>query len=234
MRARRGWREMAAQSRSLRWINGAIGAVIAALALALVLGFFGFAHAVRTAAAPAAPRADAIVALTGGSQARLETGVRLLEEGRAPRLLISGVNREVTDDELMDLLEVSARHRACCVALGRAAEDTLGNAAETAAWARRHEIRTLIVVTDDYHMPRSVAELSLALPGVDLIAYPVPTRFARDELWKRDMSAAARMSAEYLKYLTIRVREGFAGLGRGEGAASADAPAGGAGKRAAP
>ncbi|MBI1188919.1 MAG: YdcF family protein [Alphaproteobacteria bacterium] len=216
---------MAKQSRSIRWINGAVGALVVTLVLGLALGFLGFAHAVRTNAAPdPMPRADAIVALTGGSQARLETGVRLLEEGRARRLLISGVNREVTDDELMSLLDVSPQARACCVALGRAAEDTLGNAAETAEWAARYNVRTLIVVTDDYHMPRSVAELSLALPDVELIAYPVPTRFARDELWKRDMSAAARMGAEYLKYLTIRVREGFAGLGRGDDRAMADTP----------
>jgi uncharacterized SAM-binding protein YcdF (DUF218 family) len=223
---------MARQGRGIRWINGAIGAVVVAIVLGLGLGFFGFAHAVRTAAPPESPRADAIVALTGGSQARLETGVRLLEEGRARRLLISGVNRDVTDDELMALLNVSAQHRACCIALGRAAEDTLGNAAETAAWAQRHGIGTLIVVTDDYHMPRAVTELSLALPGVTLIAYPVPTRFGRDELWKRDMSAAARMGAEYLKYLAIRVREGIAGVGGGIDRALADTPEGDASETA--
>jgi len=216
---------MARPRKAIRWISGAIGAVVVAAVLGLGLGFLAFAHHIRTATPPdPAPRADAIVALTGGSQARLETGVRLLEDGLAPRLLISGVNRDVTDTELMDLLNVSARHRVCCVVLGRAAEDTLGNAAETAAWVRRYRIRRLIVVTDDYHMPRSVAELSLALPDTELIAYPVPTRFAQQQLWRRDLSSAARLGAEYLKYLTIRVREGFTGAARGaDSALAADA-----------
>lgn len=191
----------------MSWLKGALLAAFTAVFVALGLGFLSFAGAVRDAAPPdPLPPADAIVALTGGSQARLETGVRLLEEGHAPRLLISGVNRDVTDEELFTLLDVDGGVRGA-IDLGRAAEDTLGNASETAAWARRHNIESLILVTDDYHMPRSFAELQLALPDVELIAYPVPTRFARGEAWRSDLSAATRLGAEYMKYLMIRIRE---------------------------
>jgi uncharacterized SAM-binding protein YcdF (DUF218 family) len=181
-------------------------------ATAFVLGFWNFAERVRIEP-ETAPRAEAIVALTGGSSERLQTGVRLLEEGKGERLLISGVNRIVTDDELFHALNVDPALGACCVDLGRVATDTLGNASETAAWARTHNYTKIILVTDDYHMPRSQAELSLAMPDVEIIPYPVRTRWTDPALWRSDLGAASRLGAEYVKYLVIRGREALLGLG---------------------
>ena len=188
------------------------GALIAAAAF--VIGFWQFAERVR-AEPVEPPQAQAIVALTGGSLERLTTGVRLLEENKGERLLISGVNRVVTDQELLgEALNVNEELARCCIDLGRAAEDTLGNAAETAAWAREHRFREIILVTDDYHMPRSLTELSLAMPEAKIHPYPVRTRWTDPALWRSDLSAASRLGAEYVKYLVIRGREALIGMGR--------------------
>jgi uncharacterized SAM-binding protein YcdF (DUF218 family) len=192
-------------------------------AIAFVLGFWNFAERVRVLAEEP-ERADGIVALTGGSLERLSTGVRLLEERKGERLLISGVNRIVTDEELLDAaLNVDPQLAECCIDLGRGAEDTLGNAAETAAWARERNYRRLILVTDDYHMPRSHAELSLALPEVEIVPYPVRTRWTDPVLWRSDLGAASRIGAEYVKYLVIRGREAVLNLGKSEDEAAAPA-----------
>ena len=53
-------------------------------------GFIWFLRAVQGSAADGGA-ADAIVVLTGGAE-RVETGFRLLEEGLAPRLFVSGVH----------------------------------------------------------------------------------------------------------------------------------------------
>jgi len=191
--------------------------------LAFIAGFWDFATRVR-AEPDAPPQADAIVALTGGSLERLSTGVRLLEERKGGRLLISGVNRIVTDDELLGAaLNVDPALAQCCIDLGRSAEDTLGNASETAAWARGHHYTRIILVTDDYHMPRSHAELSLAMPEAVIHPYPVRTRWTDPALWRSDLGAASRLGAEYVKYLVIRGREAVIDLGRGGGAAKDDA-----------
>lgn len=182
-------------------------------AAAFLIGFFGFAERVREEAQPP-PQADAVVALTGGSLERLSTGVRLLQEQKGQRLLISGVNRIVTDNELYAAINIDPDLGRCCVDLGRAAEDTLGNAAETAAWAREHRFRRLILVTDDYHMPRSLAELSIAMPEAEIHPYPVRTRWTDPALWRSDLGATARLGAEYVKYLVISGREALIGLGR--------------------
>jgi len=180
--------------------------------MVFVAGFWNFAENVREEPAEP-PQAEAIVALTGGSLERLTTGVRLLEERKGERLLISGVNRIVTDDELYHALNVDPAIGECCIDVGRSAADTLGNASETAAWAREHNYTRLILVTDDYHMPRSQAELELALPEADIHPYPVRTRWTDPKLWRSDLAAATRLGAEYVKYLVIRGREALIGLG---------------------
>lgn len=189
--------------------------------LALVADFWSFAQRVRAEPAPP-PQAQAIVALTGGSLERLSTGVQLLEQHKGQRLLISGVNRVVTDAELYQVLNVDPELGRCCIDLGRSAEDTLGNASETAAWARQHRYTQLILVTDDYHMPRSHAELSLALPEAQIHPYPVRTRWTDPALWRSDLGAAGRLGAEYVKYLVIRGREALIGLGGGSDGESTD------------
>jgi uncharacterized SAM-binding protein YcdF (DUF218 family) len=193
--------------------------VIAALAFAA--GFWGFAQSVRVAAEAPPEDAEAIVALTGGSMERLETGVRLLKEGHGERLLISGVNRDVADHELFEILGVSDGLARCCVDLGRGAEDTLGNASETAEWARRRHFSHLILVTDDYHMPRSETELSIALPEAEIYPYPVRTRYTDPALWRSDLAAASRLGSEYVKYLMIRGREALINLSEKNEAAHA-------------
>ena len=190
----------------------AISVVLAVVGvLAFVAGFWRFANSVRrTPLTP--PNAEAIVALTGGSLERLQTGVRLLKAGKGQRLLISGVNRDVADHELFSRIDVDDRLAHCCVDLGRSAEDTLGNASETAEWARQRHYHRLILVTDDYHMPRARTELALALPEAQIYPYPVRTRWTDPKLWRSDLGAASRLGGEYVKYLVIRTREALIDL----------------------
>src|SRR5581483_11614752 len=115
----------------------------------------------------ALPKADGIVALTGGGE-RLDTAVALLERGVAKRLLVSGVAKE-TVGKMAD-----GRERfACCADIGYAAEDTHGNAEEAAEWARGHHFDSLVIVTSRYHMPRTLHEFAAAMPEETLIPYPV-------------------------------------------------------------
>ena len=102
--------------------------------------------------------------LTGEGR-RIAEGARLLEEGRAERMLISGVFRRTGKKALLDISGLPEDKFDCCVDVGYAALDTAGNANETRAWAASRGYDSLIVVTASYHMPRSLAELSLALPA---------------------------------------------------------------------
>lgn len=196
-------------------------ALLAILALVWLVGLFAFADRVRSYSPAEDPaRADGIVVLTGPSSSRVDAAIRLLENGKGDRLLISGVNRQVRPAELKAVTPGSSRLFACCVDLGFEAENTMGNAREIGRWARSNGYDSLIVVTSDYHMPRSLVEIRSALPGVELTPYAVKTPELDDRGWWRAAVTARRMTLEYMKYLTVMMREG---VRRISGDRSADA-----------
>ena len=195
--------------------------IIAIVALIWLVGLFAFADRVRGLTPAEEPaRADAIVALTGPSSERVNAAIRLLDQGKGQRVLISGVNREVRRQELRALTPGSSKLFNCCVDLGFEAEDTVGNAQEIAAWARAKGYDDLIVVTSDYHMPRSLVEIRGALPGVRLTPYAVSTPSLDNARWWRAAVTARRMTLEYMKYLVALGREGVERVTRDRPAAA--------------
>jgi uncharacterized SAM-binding protein YcdF (DUF218 family) len=178
------------------------------------VGLMAFASRIAHSTPPAEPQAaDGIVVLTGGSAKRLAAATTLLEAEKGQRLLVSGVNRQVTPEELRLVTKAAERLFRCCVDMGFQAADTVGNARETAAWTRQHHFKSLIVVTADYHMPRSLLEIRAVAPGVKLTPYPVVTGEVNAHGWWRDNRNARRMVMEYCKYLAILARETVLGLG---------------------
>ena len=174
-------------------------------ASAFVLGFVLFtASATRDVPARPAP-ADAIVVLTGGGQ-RIEEAARLLANGYGKRLLISGVNHRSSREDVQRLTRLDSQLFRCCVDLGYSALDTAGNAEEAMRWSEDQRYTSLIVVTASYHMPRSLAEIARALPGVRLVPYPVRPKSWRADPWYLNWSAWRVLVAEYLKFIPSAAR----------------------------
>lgn len=172
-------------------------------ALLLAAGFAGFLA--LAAAGPAEPErpTDGIAVLTGGAE-RVETGLRLLREGRARVLLVSGVHRDATLADMAHRAAMGPGDLAGRVALGHEATSTRGNAAEIAAWARAERLGSLRVVTAGYHMPRALLELRRALPEVVLLAHPVLPATLRDAGAAGRLRTWSLLVREYLKYLAVR------------------------------
>jgi uncharacterized SAM-binding protein YcdF (DUF218 family) len=152
--------------------SGVLLALCGAAVLGWLGGFAGFVAAASHGTAEEPPTTDAIVVLTGGRH-RIERGLELLVEGRAQKLFVSGVHRDVTLHELLRVTPAQPAWVECCVVLGHAAQDTYGNAAESAAWMRRQGYRSMRLVTAAYHMPRSVLELRRAMPEAEIVPNPV-------------------------------------------------------------
>jgi uncharacterized SAM-binding protein YcdF (DUF218 family) len=196
-------------------------ALLVLLAVLWTAGLLAFgARVARSTPAPDPPEADGIVALTGTSSLRIEAAAALLEDGSARRLLISGVNRQATRAQIREVIKAAGRKWDCCVDLGFRAQDTQGNAREIAGWAAYHKYRRLIVVTSDYHIPRSVLELHAVMPDLILYPYPVATDLDAKHWWRKG-SDSRRMVLEYCKYLVILGREAILSIGRRHGPAPA-------------
>ena len=195
-------------------------------------GFLNFVHQVRgtdAAAAASAPKAEAVAVLTGGAR-RIDVGLELLSEGRAERMLISGVNERTSGAAIADAARGAtdeserARLFACCIDLGRDALDTVGNAAEARDWIRERGFSHVLVVTADYHMPRSLLEFRRALADggagevedggegekpVRLTPWPVTTAALQADGWYADPPAIRRMVGEWGKYLSAQSKGWF-------------------------
>lgn len=148
---------------------------------------------------------DAIVVLTGG-RLRLEAGLALLAEGRAKKLFISGVNPRIDRDVLLRALGPAAAREACCIVIGHAADNTFGNARETADWMHDEGYRSLRLVTSWYHMRRSLLEFGRAMPRVAIVAHPVFAHRLDPEGWWGWHGALAVVIGEYHKYLAAWLR----------------------------
>lgn len=182
--------------RPLRWL------LLLALVSVVVWGggLIWFAKAIPRAEAPVEQRTDAIVVLTGGS-GRLDTGLDLIAAGHAEKLFVSGVYRGVDITALLALGQQDPAGLDCCVVIGYSADNTRGNARETAAWMASEGYRTLRLVTANYHMQRSLLEFRRAMPTVAVIAHPVaPERVLLDQWWRR-RGTARLVVLEYNKFL---------------------------------
>lgn len=172
----------------------------------LVIGFFIFTGSIERSQLE--PRtADGIAVLTGGA-ARIDEAMKLLTQQKAKRLLITGVNRTTSTEELKQLASQGDQLFSCCVDIDKEARNTIDNATETSQWVARNHYNSVIVVTSNYHMPRALAELGRVMPGVTLIPYSVVDNNVHLDRWWTFPGTTRLLISEYLKYLPALARLG--------------------------
>ena len=132
-----------------------------AIVLVWVLGFIWFAGWLPGPAPM--ERTDAVIVPTGYA-GRIERGLEVVQTDSADTLLVTGVDPEVKPGEFAAQFKVPEDVMECCVTLGFAATDTRGNAQETREWAEANGIKSLRLVTSDWHMRRAATELRRQLP----------------------------------------------------------------------
>ncbi len=187
--------------RALRGLSGLVGL----LALTWIGGLLAFAHSLPRSEPAADGRTDAIVVLTGGSE-RLASGFDLLRRDLGGKLFISGVYRGVDVRELLRMSRQAPDDIECCIVLGYTADDTEGNAVETAEWMRQEGFSSLRLVTANYHMPRSLVEFRRSLPEVAIVPHPVSPPNVRLDWWFLWPGTATLIVEEYNKFLLAWAR----------------------------
>ncbi len=181
--------------------------VLIGLAALWFWGLQQFIAMIPPAAAQDPEKTDAIVVLTGGED-RLRTGAELLLQKKADYLFITGIGAKA--DDVLSVISWPLgydfmRH----VELGGRAEDTFGNAQETALWVQGKKIKSLRLVTATYHMPRSLLEFHQAMPGKMIVPHPVfPQQFQLESFW-RSRGSAWLVVGEYHKYILAWIGHRF-------------------------
>lgn len=179
---------------------------VAGFVVALTVGFGVFAEHISLLTQPTDMRtADGIIVLTGG-QSRLSAAFDLLKAGKGKRLLISGVNPHADRRALREVTGGDKRLFTCCVDIDHVALDTIGNAEQSAKWVAAHDYGRVILVTNNYHMPRSLLEMHRLLPQANVEPYPVVNSRLDDGSWLTKPDALRVLATEYVKYLAALAR----------------------------
>jgi uncharacterized SAM-binding protein YcdF (DUF218 family) len=176
------------------------------LIAAFLVGFTIFAERIARMQTPVdIPPADAIVALTGG-HLRLEKSVKLLASRKGTRLLISGVNVETSKADLSRAMGANQTLFNCCIDIGYEAKDTVGNATETVDWLNKNGFRSVILVTNNYHMPRSILEIRRIDRTIEVRPFPVVNTDLTNGKWMLKPETVRVLLAEYIKYVGAKLR----------------------------
>ena len=143
-----------------------------------------------------------IVVITGGV-GRIKAGIDLLSNSDNTRLLISGVGKGVTR---ADLLSTNFSLYSKRVDLGYFADSTLGNALETKDWVKRNNFDNIILVTDNWHVPRAKLLFETAMSEVKISVYPV-FQYREDTSKKSYLPKNILfLFKEHLKYLISHIQ----------------------------
>ncbi|MDB4831910.1 YdcF family protein [Hyphomicrobiales bacterium] len=148
---------------------------------------------------------DAIVVFSGGSN-RIENAVELLEKKLAKKLFISGVNPKTTKNDILIKDIGNEKLFKCCIDLGKNAINTFENATETAEWVDKNKFDSVILVTSNYHIKRSLIILKKINPNANFIPYPIKSTFDKDQQYIRSFDMLKVLSGEYFKLLYTRLR----------------------------
>ena len=167
------------------------------LILLYALGFILFGVTLGRPA-KADVRTDAAVVVTGGT-GRIEHAMKVLEQGKAKRVLIAGADPLVTKKDLVARFGAKAKLVRCCVDLGSESVDTRSNAEEAQRWLSRHKYKSVRLITNDWHMRRAAYEFRRSL----VRQYEIVHDAVRTE------PGFATLFSEYNKYLLRRAAVWF-------------------------
>ena len=168
-----------------------------------IVGFLFFAHRINHFEKPDSNiKTDAIIVLTGGKN-RIKEGAKMLESNMADKMFISGVSKNVSIESLLknnDIpLEIKGK-----IELGKAAHTTLENAMETREWIIENRIKSIYLVTSNYHTPRSLAEFEEYNPDVKIYFAPVFSDSVARKWWSK-LGTFKLIFLEYNKFLFVKI-----------------------------
>jgi uncharacterized SAM-binding protein YcdF (DUF218 family) len=157
------------------------------------------------------PSVDLIVVLTGG-QGRLREALSLLQNQKGKELLISGTFAQSTIDDILSANEISDFPEAykSRIRLDPGSQRTVENVQEIRRVIERDQFQSVLVVTSNYHMKRTLWLLEEELARkpaikVDLIPYPVSSPNFEVVSWWKSLAGWQILFSEYFKTILIRL-----------------------------
>lgn len=140
-------------------------------------------------------KSDAVIVLSPGTE-RIEEGVRLWKEGYADELILSRANTGTFTEQQAIQLGVPQEN----VIAEEEAYSTYTNAIYTEELLKERDIKSAIIVTNDYHMRRTkfIFEKIYCDSNISLSYATVPSRYQFTAWWD-DEESKRMLWKEYVK-----------------------------------
>ncbi len=164
--------------------------------LFLILGFIVFLKKIEYNQVNLDNQTDGIAVLTGG-KGRINLGLDLFKENRNLRLIISGVDKKVSDSSIIpnDLKNKSN------IMIDKDSESTYENAKTINKWISKYKLQNITIITSYYHMPRSMILMQSLMPTINFFAYPVEKKISDKTSFRENILYYFFLTEEYIKYL---------------------------------
>jgi uncharacterized SAM-binding protein YcdF (DUF218 family) len=183
--------------------------VVLALLAVLLVSILAFRYAGSYLVVNAPEHADLIVVLGGpDNDVRYWNGVRLMREGWSPKLMLDVVansrtfgNRDL--DLAQDFIHKTTPGRSAVCPIIQ--NSTYGEAWHLADCLRGTGVKSVLVVTSEYHTRRALEILQKRLPDYQISIYAAPDRYYFDQRWWQNRQWAKTTLAEWQRYLWWRL-----------------------------
>lgn len=139
---------------------------------------------------------DAVVILTG-SKGRLGLGLGYMENNPKLKILISGVGEGVKFSDL----PIDQSFNKNNITLGFEAKNTIQNALETSNWISENNIKSFLLVTDNWHMKRSLLLFRGVINNVEIFPKKLASIKLNFTYLVREPRAFYTLIVEHLKYI---------------------------------
>ena len=188
-------------SRCVFWLSQFLVLALIILFIIITIGFSNFSYQVVHYTSPNIYRpVDAVIVLTGGMN-RMKKAGSLLLNGVAGKLFVSGANARVDESEIFRAAGLDKNIHQAVVDIGFEAQDTSGNAKEIAIWLKKNNIKSMALVTNNYHMPRSLYLLRYENIQAKIIPYAVVNKDLKQINWLFDRDTMRLLLSEYGKLI---------------------------------
>ena len=141
---------------------------------------------------------EGIVVLTG-DKFRILEGLKILNSKIGYKLLISGVNKEISIEEIKKEFPKFNQLFKCCVELESISTNTFENVREIFFWKKNNNIKNILLITSDYHLPRVELEVNRLLLDKETSYYGV--KYDNQKINIR----MKKLIVEYIKYLRTKI-----------------------------
>jgi uncharacterized SAM-binding protein YcdF (DUF218 family) len=162
-----------------------------------------------------APEKADLIAVLGGETERVVYGVKLYQEGYAPRISFTGDVEELllfktTFPEMARQYAESAGVDPGAILTARATS-TYGEAQQIARWVHDEGFHTVLIVTSPYHLRRARWIFTREIHEVKLYFTAVPLSESRFRFpdWWRDEQSGIWVMEEYVKLAFYHLKYGF-------------------------